>query len=68
MRKRMIHPRVFLFSQRIALGKAFEKWAQENTASLCWENFVAFLDANGMLNKEAAMEFLKKEAEHADGA
>ena len=66
MKPRMICPRVFLFSQRIALGKAFEKWAQENSASLCWENFVAFLDTNGMLNKEAAMEFLKKEEEHAE--
>lgn len=64
MKQRMIYPRVFLFSQRIALGKAFEKWARENRAALCWENFVAFLDTNGMLNKEAAMEFLKKEEEH----
>ena len=61
MRPRMIHPRKLLFSQSVALGKAFEKYARKNNAALCWESFVAFLSSNGMLNEEAVMRFLEKE-------
>lgn len=51
---------VILFSQRLALRRAFEKWAEENSATKCVENFIGFLMMNGMLNRDAVIEFLER--------
>ena len=51
---------VILYSQRVALGKAFEKWAEKNYAVKNWENFITFLMQNGMINHDAVIEYLEE--------
>lgn len=53
-----IKPKVFLFSWRVELAKRFEAWAEEYCAAKCWENLIAFLQANGMLKEDAVWRFL----------
>ena len=41
------------FSQRRKIVKMFYKWCEENHARICFNSFMAYLEANGMLNEEA---------------
>ena len=56
-----IKPKVFLFSWRVELAKRFEAWAEEYCAAKCWENLIAFLQANGMLKEDDVRKFLEME-------
>ena len=51
-------PRTMVFSWRVELAKQFEAWADEYCATKCWENLIAFLQANGMLKEDAVWRFL----------
>lgn len=51
---------MLLFSKRRKLGLIFEKWCIENDASVCPENFVAFLVSNDLINEEKAKEFINE--------
>lgn len=55
-------PQDFLvFSQRIALAKLFELWANENGAAKTCENMATFLFANRLLRVDEARRFIAKE-------
>lgn len=60
----MISTNVFVYSPRYALGNVFEKWATENGADICYENFMTFLCLHGMIDNEAVKKFLRKEEEN----
>ena len=49
------------FSQRIALAKLFELWANENGAAKTCENMATFLFANRLLRVDEARRFIAKE-------
>ena len=57
----MSKPRTMVFSWRVELAKRFEAWADEYCAAKCWENLIAFLQANGMLKEDEVREFLEME-------
>lgn len=57
----MSKPRTMVFSWRVELAKRFESWADEYCAAKCWENLIAFLQANGMLKEDEVRKFLEME-------
>lgn len=37
----------------------FQKWAINNNVKICMESMIVFLQINGLINEEKAIEFLK---------
>lgn len=52
-------PSFFPFSFRRTLEKEFEKWAKENGVLSCLNSFVSWLNCNGLLNVDNAVDFVK---------
>lgn len=54
-----------IFSKRMALAKAFEKWADENGVAKTPASVVTFLYGYGLLNVDAAGQFILEHSEES---
>ena len=48
-----------LFSERKALGDEFAKWAAQNFVLVCGDSVIAWLETQGLLNVDKAIELAK---------
>lgn len=51
---------MLFFSKRQQLAEMYEKWAKENNVKDCAMSVISFLYANGLLDDEKSMQFLKR--------
>ena len=53
---------MLVFSERKKLENLFIDWCKENDTYECPSNMIVFLQSNGLLNEEEALEFIKENA------
>lgn len=51
---------MLVYSQRKKLEELFHKWAKENGVAMSPANVVAWLNTNGMIDKDKVVEFLSE--------